>query len=508
MAKEPKITVAVNVMDPAKFKGDLLAISLLEDTKQLTAEYRELDRSLNSALTQLLKLGDFKAKPNETTILYPTGKSGCPRILVVGLGKRKDLKLNILRQAAGTAFRQAAKLGAARCGLALHLPAAPEKLDPEQIAQVITEGAIFGSYNYKDHISTTSDTPKTSAASSLTLLEPDPRRAAKMKKGAAAGQIIADAQNRARMIANRPGCEINPPLLAKEAQKIARQADLQCTIFDEKKLAKMKMNAILAVGSGSASKPRLTVLKYNGRKGLKMIDVVVIGKAITFDSGGLSLKPSEHMESMKFDKSGGCNTIAILTAAARLKLPLNIVGLIPSAENLPSHTSYRPGDIITTYSGKTIEVQNTDAEGRIILSDALAYAAEMKPKAIIDMATLTGACMVALGHHNAGLFGNNDALKLQLQAAAQFSGEPVWPMPSGPDYLEQMKSKVADLKNVGGRPGGSCTAAAFLGEFVGDVPWAHIDIAATADADQEKPYRTHGATAYGVRLVLEYLRGL
>jgi leucyl aminopeptidase len=272
----------------------------------------------------------------------------------------------------------------------------------------------------------------------------------------------------------------------------------------------MKMNAILAVGGGSASKPRLIMLEHNGRRSAKVAapDAIIVGKAITFDTGGISIKPSPNMETMKYDKSGGCNVLGILTGAAQLKLPQRIIGLIPAAENMPSHTSYRPGDIIRTYSGKTVEVQNTDAEGRMILCDALHYAAKMKPKAIVDMATLTGACVIALGEHNAGLFSNNDPLRKAIEKAAHTSGESVWHLPSGEEYLEQMKSKMADLKNVIGREGGASTAAAFLGAFVDKTPWAHIDIAAVADTEKPKPYRAPGATGFAVRLVLEYLRSL
>ena len=344
------------------------------------------------------------------------------------------------------------------------------------------------------------------------IVEPNTSPANKLNRGRRIGTILAEGQNQARMVANKPGNEINPPTLARQAQKLARQFGLKCKVFDDRKLADMKMNAILAVGSGSATKPRLIMLEHPGRKGRKKAqaapDVIVIGKAVTFDSGGISLKPSLNMEAMKFDKCGGCAVLGIMTAVAALKLPQRVLGLIPAVENKPSHTSYRPGDIIRTYSGKTVEVQNTDAEGRMILCDALAYAARMKPGAIIDMATLTGACVVALGHHHAGLFTNNDALKRKIEKAAQLSSEQVWHMPSGDDYLELMKSKVADLKNIGGRAGGSCTAAAFLGEFAGDVPWAHIDIAGMADTNQEKPYRSIGATGFAVRLVLEYLRSL
>jgi leucyl aminopeptidase len=509
MAKQvAKVTVAVESVGLAKYKGDLLAIGMFADTKQLPAEYKELNQACGSALSQWLKLGDFNGKSNETALLYVTGKIRYQRILVVGLGDRKNLDLNTLRQAAGVVARQSQKLKAVKIGLAVHVPTTSE-LDSELIGQTLTEGAIVGGYSYQDHLSNNSDSSKTRLAAKLTILVSDARSLANVKKGARVGEILATAQNQARMIANRPGCEINPPVLAKEAQKLARETGLKCKVFDEKKLAEMKMNGILAVGGGSVSKPRLIMLEYNGRKGKKdAVDAVVIGKAITFDSGGLSLKTSAGMEDMKFDKSGGCNVLGIMSAVAKLKPSLNVVGLIPSAENMPSHTSYRPGDIITTYSGKTVEVQNTDAEGRMILCDALAYAAKMKPKAILDMATLTGACVVALGNHHAGLFGNNDALKGKILHASKCSGEPVWPMPSGSEYLEQMKSKIADLKNVDGREGGCCTAAAFLGEFAGETPWVHLDIAGTADTNKEKPYRAIGATGYMVRLVLEYLRGL
>jgi len=503
MAKQTVVTVAQASVE--KYKCDLLILGMFADTKRLPTEYSTIDKSAGGIISELIKLGDFSGKANETSLLYPKGKIACKRILIVGFGEKDKFELNVIRQAAGTSAKLAEKIGSAKCGCALHLLLA-KKFSVEQIAQAIAEGAITGRYAYQDYISKTDDKKKIVSKMQIAIVDNSANIIKKLKVGCNVGRIIGESQNQTRMIANKPGNEINPTTLAREAQELARKLGLKCKVFDDRQLAKMKMNAIVAVGSGSANKPRLIVLTYQGNKSRKSPDVAVVGKAITFDSGGICIKPSAGMEAMKFDKSGGCAVLGILSAAARLKLKLNVIGLIPSAENLPSQTSYRPGDIIRTYSGKTVEVQNTDAEGRMILSDALNYVAKMKPGAIIDMATLTGACVIALGNHHAGLFSNNEDLANQLIDAGQKSGEKVWRLPCGGEYLEQMKSKIADLKNIGGREGGPCTAAAFLGEFVEGLPWAHIDIAGTADTNEEKPYRSIGSTGFPVRLVVEYLR--
>ena len=502
----PKTTVTAMQSPFHRVTADMLVLGLFEGTRTLPRDFAVLDASVEHGTRRLLRLGDFTGKANQATVLYPTGKTPCRRIMLIGLGSKKSFDINTLRQAAGTAARTADTLGTARIALALHT-LVPDKFDTELIGQAIAEGAIVGRYRYQDYLSADDKTRRTTTLR-VTIVDPRATSARRLGLGCKVGTALANAQNRTRMVANMPGNEINPPSLARAAQRLAREFGLKCNVFNDNKLRDMKMNAILAVGSGSASKPRLIMLEHRPRGRSTGPAVVVVGKAITFDSGGISIKPSANMETMKFDKSGGCNVLGILTAAAALNLKHHIVGLIPAAENLPSHSSYRPGDIIRTYSGKTVEVQNTDAEGRMILSDALTYAARLKPHAIIDMATLTGACVIALGEHHAGLFGNNDSLQRSLRKAADRSGEPIWAMPSGAEYLEQMRSKIADLKNIGDRSGGACTAAAFLGEFVNDIPWAHIDIAAVADTTKEKPYRGSGATGFGVRLVLEYLRSL
>ncbi len=511
MAKQIKTTMALEKNSLEAYRGDVVAAGLFEDTKRLPSELKPLDELTEGVLANVIKMGDFKGKAYETVTLYMPGSKSCQRLILVGLGKKDNFDLSLLRQAAGTAARQADKTGAARLGLGLH-QIIGGKWNDQQVGQVLAEGVVYGRYTYSDHLSPKPDDEPSPKNMRVSILENDSKKASSLNKGLKTGVIIAESQNTMRQIANRPGMEINPPSLAREAQKLARQNGMKCKVFDEKQLAEMKMNGILAVGAGSISKPRLIMLEHNGRRGRQSAkaspDVVVVGKAVTFDSGGLSLKPSEFMLKMKFDKSGGCAVLGIMEAVARLNLPLHVVGLVPSAENMPSHTSYRPDDIIKTYSGKTVEIQNTDAEGRMILCDALAYASQMKPKAIIDMATLTGACVIALGEHKAGLFSNSDTLCKALQKASEAGGEPVWHLPIGTEYLEQMKSKVADLRNVGGRGGGSCTAAAFLHEFVGDVPWAHIDIAGVADSDNAKPYRAVGSTGFAVRLVVDYLRNL
>ncbi len=498
------VSVAVKLCQLDQFKGDVLVAGLFTDTKRVPKFLTGIDNSTGQSIGNLLKLGDFKGKINETTVLYIGGKAKIERIILVGLGDKKKCEPNTLRQATGTAIRLASKMNLTQVGIAIHATDTI-KFDPELIGQAVSEGAGVGRYDYQDYMP--ANKGKKNSPMKLNILEPDAAIASKLKKGCKIGTLMAMGQTQTRMLGNKPGNEINPSELGREAQRLARKFGLKCKVFNDKQLAEMKMNGILAVGQGSINKPRLIMLEHVGRKGKKgSPDVVLIGKAITFDSGGISLKPSLSMENMKFDKCGGCSVIGIMTAVAQMKLGINITALIPAAENMPGYSSYRPGDILRTYSGKTVEVQNTDAEGRLILCDALAYGAKMKPKAMIDMATLTGAVVVALGEHHAGLFGNDNSLINSVKKASEASGEPMWILPSGGPYLEMMRSKMADLKNVSGREGGASTAASFLSEFVGEIPWAHIDIAAVADTTAEKPYRSSGATGYAVRAVLEYLR--
>ena len=511
MAQQIRQTLtSVRKCAPQDFTGDMLAIGLFKNTKRLPRQFRLLDKAVEGGISNLLKLNDFPGETNETLMLYLSGNVNFRRMLLVGLGDKNKFDHNILRQVSGTAVRQAQKLKVARLGMALH-SLSRDVNNRQRLGQVITEGIIVGRYDFQEYVGERENhkNPPNGRMRVHLLEEINP---VLFQKGQKIGQIVAQAQNITRLIADKPPNEINPPALARLCRKWARKYAVSCKIFTDKQLKQMGMNAISAVGAGSASPPRLIQLQYHGRKNRKesgtQVDVVLVGKAVTFDSGGLDIKPASYMESMKFDKCGGCAVLGILCAAAKLQLPLNIVGLIPAVENMPSRSSYRPDDIIRTYSGKTVEIINTDAEGRMILSDALTFAHKMNPSTIIDMATLTGGCKVALGEHYSGLFGNSKSLIEQLLQAGKAAGEPLWHMPSGPEYLEQMRSKVADLKNTGGRYGSPCTAAAFLEEFVAKTDWAHIDIAHTAYTNKEKSYRAGGATGNPVRLIVEYLRAL
>jgi leucyl aminopeptidase len=299
-----------------------------------------------------------------------------------------------------------------------------------------------------------------------------------------------------------------PSRLAEEAKKIGSEHNMQVSVLERSDIEKLGMGAFLAVAKGTVEPPKFIVLEYEGAK-RKGRPVALIGKSVTFDSGGISLKPSDNMEQMKYDMSGGATVLGVMRVAAQLQLPLNIVGFLPATDNMPSGTAIHPGDVVTSLSGKTVEIINTDAEGRLCLADALTYALRHKPIAMIDLATLTGAVVVALGHHAIGMMGNDAKLTAEIQKAADDTGERVWPLPLWDDYFNQIKSDVADLKNTGGRPGGSITAGLFLKQFVGETPWVHLDIAGTSwNGEGPRPYIPKGSTGIGLRLLVQYLTNL
>lgn len=483
-------------------------LDVFSDAKGLDKVCSDIDRKLGGGLERLIELGDFKGKKGDSAVVYGNDKIGAKRVMLVGLGEKKQATLDTLRKAAAGAAKKAVsmKVKAVAIGLGQGFGG---KFKAEQMGQVMAEGAYFGSFRYDEFVSDNENGRLGSLK--VELIVSDSAKAAKMKKGVVCGVVIGKSQSFARTLANRPANIINPPSLAAEARKLARSAaGLSCTVFDEKQLAAKGMGGILAVGGGSDKKPRLIVLKYSpaGKAAAKRPTVGLVGKAITFDSGGISIKPATNMDQMKFDKSGGIAVLGTMKAIAQLKLGVNVYGIIPSAENMPGGSSYRPGDIVTTYSSKTVEILNTDAEGRMILCDGLCYAVKQKCNVIIDIATLTGACVVALGRYMAGLMGNDDNLVKELQQAADISGEKVWYMPSGEEYGEEMKSKIADLKNCGSRWGGACTAAAFLGQFIEDKKWAHIDMAGMDMFSKDTDFSVQGSGGFGVRLLTSYLMNL
>jgi leucyl aminopeptidase len=497
-------------VDFSKCKTDLLAVGQFCDTKGLDKLNAELNQKLGGDIEQVIKLGDFKGKNGTSAVVYGNDGIGAKRVLLVGLGEKKKATLDTVRKAAANAANKAVGMKVETVSLTLHR-AFEGRFDLSAMGQAMAEGTYFGSYRYDEFVTEGENGRLNSLR--VEVIDSDSEKITKLNKGLSSGVIIGRAQSYARTLANRPGNIIYPAKLAEEAEKLARSLEgLSCAVFDEKQLAAKGMGGVLAVGSGSANKPRFIVLKYSSasRTASTKPTVGLVGKAITFDSGGISIKPSSRMQDMKFDKSGGIAVLATLKAAAELKLPVNIYGIIPAAENMPSGTSYRPGDIITTFSGKTVEVLDTDAEGRMILCDGLAYAAKQKCNPIIDIATLTGACLVALGKHKAGLMGNDEKLIKQLQTAAEDSGEKVWHLPSGEEYLAEMKSKNADLKNLAhvSKYGDACDAAAFLGQFVGDAKWAHLDIAGMDIFQESTELTMEGASGFGVRLLTTYLMNI
>jgi leucyl aminopeptidase len=442
---------------------------------------------------------EFRGAERQLFLLHAVGKLPAQRILLVGLGKRAEFTVEVMRRAMGLAARKLCDVGIERAAVQV-------RGDVDAMVHAIVEAAILGTYRFRQFKADEDGNATTLKA--LTLCLPKAAELKAARKVVAEAQVIAEATNYARDIGNLPGNIVTPGAMAEYARNLADESGLVCTVLARKELEKGGFGGLLAVGGGSANEPHLIVLEYNGSN--NGAPIALVGKAITFDSGGISIKPSDKMDEMKFDKCGGVAVLGILKAAARLKLPVNIIGVISSAENMPSSTSYRPGDIITSYRGAdkravTIEVLNTDAEGRVVLADALVYARERGATTIIDFATLTGACVVALGTFAAGLLGNNNALQDKIRESADRTGDRVWPLPLWQEYRDKIKSDVADIKNTGGRYGGAITAAAFLEKYVGQTPWAHLDIAGTAWTTEELPYLTKGATGFGVRLVVDVL---
>ena len=455
-------------------------------------------------IEQAFKVGDFLGKEGQSLLVYPTVKKGrgpaVARILVVGLGKDEPDR-ETLRKAGGTAAREFIKTKARRIMVVL-----PEDigLDAAQAAECLTEGVILGAYKFHKYKKFAEPEEAPGALDEVCLAG---GAAVEIESGVRAGQVAAEAACVARDMANEPANQWTPTHFADFGRVLAKTHGLKCKILGKEDMQRLGMNGILGINQGSSQPPVLVTLEYRGG-GKKAPTLLLVGKGLTFDSGGISLKPSAGMEEMKYDMCGGAAVICAMQAVAREKPKgVNVVALVPSTENLPGPSAIKPGDIVTIYGGKTVEVLNTDAEGRMILADALAYGVEkFKPAAVVDLATLTGAVIIGLGHHRTGLLANNDELAAKVLAAGERCGEPLWRLPLGPEYSKQLKSEIADLKNVDKRDAGTILGAAFLQEFVGEVPWAHLDIAGTAWNYTEKSYVAKGPSAVGVRTLVELVR--
>jgi len=504
--------VTVESRSPVKRAADVLALPLAQMDPshwRLPARMAGVDRAARGAVLSVLGTGDFRGKRGETLFLYPDGEIAARRILLLGLGEENRIGTETLREAAGIAVRETTKRRLK--ALAIVGPGL-RRVRAAAMAQAMAEGAILSGYRFDRYRSRPEEEPGEVGSVALLLEKGADLRAA--RAAASVGVCVAESQNLARDLSNEPPNVLPPAAFARAAQKLAREVGLRARVLGTAELRKRKLGAMLAVGGGSAQAPQLIVLEHNAAaktKGRKRPGrrptVCLVGKGVTFDSGGLSLKSPTGMTKMKHDMSGGATVIATLRAAALLKVPLHVVGIVGAVENMPGGTAYRPDDIVTSGSGKTIEVKNTDAEGRMVLADALHFAgSEFEPEALIDVATLTGACRIALGPWAAAVLGNNERLSDLIVKAGEKTGERFWPLPLWDVHREHLRSKVADVKQTGGREAGTITAAAFLSHFVDETPWVHLDIASTSDTDRAGPLQPSGATGFAVRTLCEVLR--
>jgi leucyl aminopeptidase len=496
-----EVTVKTGKLEQATV--DAIVLLLGEGEGELRGTAAAIDKALQGALRELMRDGEFTGKPKQHAVLQTYGRLNAKKVILAGLGKPEKLSLDGVRQAAGGAASCARGHAAKSLAMSTEGPW-HHAFAPADAAQALVEGTLLGLYRFEKY--KTEDTERKDIAQ-LILVEANRQRATQVQRGAEIGRILAESANFARDLVNHPANDMTPTILAERAQQVAKECGLTCEILERPDMQKLGMGLLLAVAQGSEQPPKFIVLEHRGGR-RHQSPIVFVGKGITFDSGGLSIKPAEGMERMKYDMAGGAAVIGALRAAALLKIPHNVVGLVPATENLPSGRATKPGDVHRAMNGKTAEIVNTDAEGRLILADALAYAARYKPIACVDLATLTGACVVALGHEAIGMMGNaaGEALMERLRQAGLRTGERVWQLPLWDEYLEHVKSDVADVKNVGmGRAAGAIAGAAFLAKFVDGYPWVHLDIAGTAWAYSEQPYKPKGGTGVGVRLLTQML---
>ena len=471
--------------------ADLLAVGVHEGAPGRGSPAAALDSAAKGALRALLASGDFKGRAGETALLYPSGVKA-KRVLVVGLGPAAALAERVAFQAAAHASRRARDLGAG--SLALALPTVSD-----DGVRAVGEGLVLGHHRHTAYLTTSR--PPLERAEVLVASASASARAA-LARGVTRGEAVSLARD----LASTPGQDLPPAALATRAREIAKRVGAKVTVHDVAAMERLGMGCVLAVGRGSPHPPCFIELVREPSRSGKAPTVVVIGKGVTFDTGGVSLKPREGMSKMKYDMSGSAAVLGLFASLDTLVLPFRLVGLIPSAENVIGSRALKPGDVIRAMDGTTIEVTNTDAEGRLLLADALVYARRFSPVAVVDLATLTGAISIALGRHAAGLFATDEALAAELRAAGEETGERLWPMPMGSDYLAEMRGETADLVNSNERrEGGASTAAAFLSHFAKGLPWAHLDIASTAWTYGERPDSAKGPNAFGVRLLVRWL---
>ena len=478
-----------------KHKTECLILFCPEEKKP-SGKLADVDARLKGLIGIAFKDKRFEGKLNQTLLLNVKGPLRSDHLLLSGLGKSEEITADKLRQAAGTAARRAEKEKFKT--ISFYIPdndTAPDlhaglaESDDDPVTKAVTEGCLLSLYHF-DLYKESGGKDKPSRIKQIVLLSDTKAQLPSMRSEVGRGRKLAEAVCASRDLISHPSNTVTPSYLADTAREYAKTYGMTCKVLGPRDMKRLEMGALLGVAQGSQEPP-----------------IVIVGKGVTFDTGGISLKPPSNMHEMKKDMSGGAVALGTLRAAAALKLPLNVVGIVPAAENMPSGTAIKPGDILKSMSGKTIEVLNTDAEGRLILADALTYAARYKPKALIDLATLTGAVIMALGHEAAAVLGNDDELVTRLQQCGETTGERLWPLPLWPEYEKAMKSDIADLKNIAspGVGAGTITGAAFLKAFAGDQPWCHIDIAGTSWSGEDAPYIPKGSSGFGIRLLIRFL---
>ncbi|HLZ91856.1 MAG TPA: leucyl aminopeptidase [Candidatus Acidoferrum sp.] len=480
----------------ATLETEALVSYVFEDSSPIQGRIAEIDQFTDGLLRKLAASGELAGKPLEMTLIHAPRGMKPARLLLVGAGKREKFDPAVLRKIAGAALRYLKSRSVKQFAFVLR-----ENEAPEAAAQAVAEGALtanFESDKYK------TDKKDSKSVDTITLAGFSDQDRAAADQGLARGRVIAESQNFARDLTNEPSNKLTPRILAEKAEAMAKQAGLFVEILDEKRIADLKMGALLSVAQGSVEPPRMMVVTYtpaNPKPGAPVIGL--IGKAVTFDTGGISIKPSDGMEKMKYDMAGGATMLGVMRALATLKPNVKVICVVPSTENMPGGRAQKPGDIQTAMSGKTIEVLNTDAEGRLILADGIHYAKQLGATHLIDAATLTGAIVVALANVNVGVFGSDQPFTDKFLASAKAAGEKMWQMPIDDDYREFIKGTVADIQNIGsGKGGGAITGAMFIKEFTGDSPWIHLDIAGTAWNDDAKPWLAKGPTGVALRTLI------
>jgi leucyl aminopeptidase len=490
------LNIKATVGDIARIKADAIVVNLFEGIKQPGGATAAVDKALNGAISSLISRGGINGKFGEVNIVHTFGRLPAGIVAIVGLGKREDFNVDNIRAVTGEYCRILRKVNCHKIATILH-GTGIDVIEPEASAQAITEGTLLGLYSFTKY-----KKPEYENINEMLIVVREEEIVSILEPAIGKGKLIAEAVNLARDMGNEPANYMTPSQMAEIAQEIASKHDLEIKIFNREDMEAIGMGALLGVAKGSNQPPKLIILSYRGDEGSDKT-LGFLGKGITFDSGGISIKPSEGMADMKDDMAGAAAVMTALVAIAQLKPKINVTAIIPTTENLPSGSALKPGDVLKAMNGKTIEVISTDAEGRLILADALSYARKLELSPLIDLATLTGACRVALGMLYSGLFGNDKDLINEVLGAAQRTGEKMWHMPMPKEYKEQIKSDIADIKNTGNRYGGALTAALFLAEFADNTPWVHIDIAGPRLSNKESGYVVKGATGFGVRTLIE-----